>query len=150
VGRLLAKSAVMVRQLAPFLARRQAPAAAECAAGHLRRLPGVQTPVLPAVLLRVVVAIGRLDRDGRVLGGPLLAVEHPLGRRRRRWRLRRANGPERETQHSRHETGMNPCHFTRTIARRAGASTVTRTTGPDSLWCVTRRSGSSLSRFHSL
>src|SRR4030095_15288059 len=104
---LLTDSAVVAGQLAPFLVGRQAPTAVERAASLLRRLPGVQAPVPPAMLRRIVVAIGWRDGHAQVLGGPLPAIEHAFGRRRLSRRLRRTNGPEHETQRCRYDTRPN-------------------------------------------
>src|SRR5262245_58600018 len=79
VVRIFTDTAVVCCQLAPVVVRREPPSISQRLTRPVRRVPRVETAILTAVVLRVVVAEGRLRVDVQILRRPLFAVGHPPG-----------------------------------------------------------------------
>lgn len=79
VGGVFADTAVLPGEIAPVLVRGEAPGGAEGLTGLLCGGPGVEAPVVAAVLFVVAVAEGGYGGGGEVAGGPAVAVVHAFG-----------------------------------------------------------------------
>lgn len=78
VRRFRAHPSVTLRQLSPFLFRRQSPSASQCLTSLPRGFPRVQPPIPAAICFSVFIAPGRRCFQLQVVSRPLFPVRHPL------------------------------------------------------------------------